>query len=251
MSFKDHFSTQATHYAKARPTYPAALFTELTRLAPGHALAWDAGSGNGQAALALADSFERVVATEPSAAQLAEATPHARVSYHQAAEQAPMLTDASVDLLTVAQAAHWFDRPAYYAEVRRVARPGALIALWTYALCAITPDLDAAVFHFYAHVVGPYWPPERVHCMNGYRDFDFPFSELPFPNANMELEWDLDAFIDYVATWSAVARYRKERARDPIPELRAGLWPLWGEATLRRRIVWPLAGRVGRVNEEA
>jgi SAM-dependent methyltransferase len=247
MSFKDHFSTQASGYAKARPTYPPALFAELARLAPGRALAWDAGSGNGQAAVALAELFERVVATEPSAAQLAAATPHPRVSYHQAAEKARMLEDASVDLLTVAQAAHWFDRAAYYAEVRRVARPGAVVALWTYALCAITPAVDTAISRFYADVVGPYWPPERIHCMNGYRDFDFPFGELSFPPVTMELEWDLDGLLDYLATWSAVVGYRKEQGHDPLPELRAELLPLWGEPALRRPIVWPLAGRIGRV----
>lgn len=249
MSFKDHFSTQASGYAKARPTYPTALFAELARLAPGRALAWDAGSGNGQAALGLGDLFEQVVATEPSRAQLTEAAPHPRVRYHQSAEKAPMLADASVDLLTVAQAAHWFDRPAYYAEVRRVARPGAIVALWTYALCAITPEVDAQVYRFYDEVVGPYWPPERIHCLNGYRDFDFPFSELPFPALTMELEWHLDEFTDYIATWSAVARYRKEEGRDPIPELRAALLPRWGEPAVRRRVFWPLAGRVGRVGE--
>lgn len=248
MSFKDHFSTQATGYARARPTYPTALFAELARLAPGRELAWDAGAGNGQAAVALGAFFERVIATEPSAAQLAEATPHEHVHYHQAAEQAPMLAEASVDLLTVAQAAHWFDRPKYYAEARRVARPGAVIALWTYALCAITPEVDAAVFHFYDKVVGPYWPPERVHCMNGYSDFDFPFTEFPFPDVKMELEWDLEGFVDYLATWSSVVRYRKENGRDPIPGLRETLLPLWGEPAHQRRVVWQMAGRIGRVD---
>jgi SAM-dependent methyltransferase len=247
MSFQDHFSTQANSYARARPTYPALLFAELGRLAPGRALAWDAGTGSGQAALALAALFEQVVATEPSEAQLAHAAPHPRVAYHQAAEKAPMLADASVDLLTVAQAAHWFDRPAYYAEARRVARPGGVVALWTYALCSITPEVDAAVYGFYQGVVGPYWPPERVHCMNGYRDFDFPFSELPFPAVTMELSWDLDGLLDYLGTWSAVVRYRAETGRDPIPELRGELLPLWGDPRSRRRTTWPLAGRIGRV----
>lgn len=247
MSFQDHFSAQASGYAKARPTYPPTLLAALAQLAPGRELAWDAGSGNGQAAVALGELFQRVVATEPSTAQLAAAEPHPRVTYHQAAEQAPMLADASVDLLTVAQAAHWFDRPAYYAEVRRVARPGAVVALWTYTHCMITPEIDASVYRFYDEVVGPYWPPERSHCLNGYRDFDFPFAELPFPALTMELEWDLDGLVDYLATWSAVARYRKERARDPMPELRAELLTQWGEPASRRRVVWPLAGRIGRV----
>jgi SAM-dependent methyltransferase len=247
MGFQDHFSTQASVYARARPTYPRAFFAELVQRAPGRALAWDAGTGNGQAALALAEFFERVVATDPSAAQLAEATPHARVTYHQAAEQAPMLADGSVDLFTVAQAAHWFDREAYYAEVRRLARPGALVALWTYALCTITPEVDAEIYRFYHEVVGPYWPPERVHVMHGYRDFAFPFAELPFPAFSMEVAWDLDAVIDYLATWSAVVRYRKDTGRDPLPELRAVLLPVWGEPTQRRRVTWPLSGRIGRV----
>jgi hypothetical protein len=198
--------------------------------------------------VALGDLFEQVVATEPSTAQLAAASPHPRVTYHQAAEKAPMLADTSVDLLTVAQAAHWFDRPSYFVEVRRVARPRAIVALWTYALCAIAPEVDATIFHFYDDLVGPYWPPERVHCMNGYRDFDFPFDELPFPAVNMELEWDLDAFVDYLATWSSVARYRAENGTDPMPALRSELLTSWGKPTLRRRVVWPLAGRLGRVD---
>lgn len=248
MSFQDHFSAQASRYARARPSYPPALFAELARLAPGRALAWDAGSGNGQAAVALAALFEQVVATEPSASQLAQATSHPRVSYHQAAETAPMLAPASVDLMTVAQAAHWFDRSAYYAEVRRVARPRAIVALWTYALCAITPELDAAVQRFYDEVVGPYWPPERIHVVEGYRRFEFPFEELRFPAVEMELEWDLDAFVDYIATWSAVGRYRTEKGSDPIPALRTTLLPLWGEPALPRRVAWPLTGRLGRVS---
>jgi SAM-dependent methyltransferase len=248
MSFKDHFSTQASGYAKARPTYPRALFVELARLAPARALAWDAGSGNGQAAVALGDLFVHVVATEPSAAQLLEAAPHPRVSYHHAAEKAPMLKDASVDLLTVAQAAHWFDRDSYYAEVRRVARPGAVVALWTYALATIARDVDAAVYRFYNDVVGPYWPPERIHCMNGYSDFDFPFAELPFPQATMALEWSLDSFVEYLATWSAVVRYRKETGDDPLPALRAELLQSWGDPTIKRQVSWPLTGRIGRVS---
>lgn len=248
MSFKDHFSSQASGYARARPTYPAALFAELGRLSPARTLAWDAGSGNGQAAVALAEVFEQVVATEPSAAQLAEAAPHPRVTYHQAAEKAPMLADASVDLLTVAQAAHWFDRPAYYDEVRRVARRGAVVALWTYTFCQVRPDVDAAVYHFYDQVVGPYWPPERIHCVDGYRNFEFPFAEMPFPAVTMELQWDLDGLIDYIATWSAVARYRADKGQDPMPDLRAQLLGLWGEPTLARRVSWPLMGRIGRVS---
>jgi SAM-dependent methyltransferase len=245
MSFQDHFSTQAKTYASTRPTYPPGLFAALAKLSPGHALAWDAGAGNGQASVALAAHFARVVATEPSAAQRAAATAHPRVEYHEAAETAPMLADASVDLVTVAQAVHWFDRPRFYREVQRVLRPGGVVALWGYELSGITAEIDSAVLRFYRGPIGSYWPPERVHIENGYRSIEFPFAELPFPLAMMELDWTLAQFAGYLRSWSAVVRYQKEKGIDPVAALAAELAPLWGEGA--RRITWPLIGRVGRI----
>lgn len=245
MSFQDHFSTQARTYAAARPTYPDALFVALARLAPGRALAWDAGAGNGQASVALSRHFARVVATEPSAAQLAQAEKRANLDYHQSAETAPMLADGSVDLVTVAQAAHWFDRAKFYAEVKRVLRPGGVLALWAYQLSAVTPDVDAAVLRFYQGPIDRYWPPQRRDVENGYRDFDFPFAELPFPSAAMELDWTLDQFATYLRSWSAVERFKKDRGFDPVAALVEELKPLWGGGS--RRVAWPLVGRIGRV----
>ena len=245
MSFQDHFSVQARTYAATRPTYPPALFAALAELCPGQTLAWDAGAGNGQASVALAEHFGRVVATEPSSAQLAAAAPHARVEYHQSAETAPMLADASVDLVTVAQAVHWFDRPKFYREVQRVLRPGGVLALWAYELSGISPEIDAAVLRFYRGPIHSSWPPERVHIENGYRDLDFPFAEMSFPVAVMALDWTLAQFAGYLRSWSAVVRFQKERGFDPVTGLEAELAPLWGEGA--RRITWPLVGRIGRV----
>jgi SAM-dependent methyltransferase len=246
MSFKDHFSTQASTYAKARPSYPAALFAELARLAPGRARAWDAGTGNGQAALALAQHFEQVIATDPSEAQLAQAVAHPRITYAIAAETAPAIAASSVDLVTVAQAVHWFDRPKFYAEVRRVLRPGGIVAVWTYGLSEITPEIDAVVHRFYSGPIGPYWPAERHHPETGYRELDFDLPELPFPTMAMELEWTLAEFTNYLRSWSAVARFIKANGFDPVPALEAELAPLWGSAI--RKVSWPLGGRLSRVN---
>jgi len=245
MSFKDHFSTQAAVYARARPGYPPALFEALAALAPGRSLAWDCGAGNGQAAVGLAQHFERVVATEPSAAQLAEARPHPRVSYVQSAELAPGVADGTADLVAVAQAAHWFDLNIFYPEVRRVLRPGGLLAIWNYGLCTIEPAVDALVGHFYSVTIGPFWPPERIHAETAYRLLDFPFPELPFPKMNIEVEWTAGEFATYLRTWSAVTRYTKAHGVDPVVAFEPSLAAAWGPG--RRRVTWPLGGRLGRV----
>lgn len=245
MSFKDHFSAQAAIYAQARPTYPAAWFAALAQLTPGHDLAWDAGAGNGQASTGLAAHYAQVIATEPSTAQLAEAVAHPKVSYHQSAETAPMIAAGSVDLVTVAQAVHWFDRPKFYAEVKRVLRPGGVVALWAYELGIISPEIDAAVLRFYRGEINAYWPPERSHIETGYREFEFPFAEMALPKAAMQLDWTLANLATYLRSWSAVVRFTKDKGFDPVVALEQELAPLWGAGA--RRVTWPLVGRIGRV----
>lgn len=242
--FKDHFSTQAAGYARARPTYPPALFAALAGLAPGRALAWDCGTGNGQAALGLAEHFGRVVATEPSAEQLSRAVAHPRVTYVQSAELASGVADGAADLVAAAQAAHWFDLGVFYAEVRRVLRPGGVIAIWNYARCTVEPGVDALIERFYSETVGAYWPPERRHAETSYRFMEFPFAELEFPRLSIEVVWTAAGFADYLRTWSAVARYLKAHGDDPVAVLEPELAAAWGSGL--RPVVWPLGGRLGR-----
>lgn len=244
--FKDHFSDLAQDYARFRPHYPDRLFAALAALAPAHGRAWDCATGNGQAARGLAPWFAEVIATDASAAQLAAASGPAHVGFAVAPAEASGLPAASVDLILVAQAAHWFDLPAFYAEAARVLRPGGVLALLTYSGVRINPALDPLLRDFHHGLLGPYWPPERAHVERDYRDLPFPWPELPFPPQEMTAAWTLDQLIGYLGTWSATRAYREARGEDPLPPLRARLLPAWGDPGRPRAVRWPLPLRIGR-----
>ena len=208
MSNAQLFSSVAREYANFRPGYPPELFAWLARVAPARAAVWDCGCGSGQASVALAEHFSVVHATDVAPEQIAAAKPHARVRYSVAPAEHSGLADSSVDLVTVAQALHWFDVTAFYAEAARVARPGALLAVWTYPRPQfVDAELDRRFFDFYTNVVGPYWPPERRHVEAGYRTLPFPFEEVAAPEFELELDWSLEQVVGYVSSWSATARY--------------------------------------------
>ena len=247
MSFQDHFSRTAASYAAYRPAYPPALFAELARLAPAHDVAWDCATGSGQAAIGLAQHFERVIATDASAAQIAAAVPHERVEYRVARAEASGLADRSVPLVTVAQALHWLDLAAFWHEVRRVLRSGGVVAAWCYGTLEMGPDIDPLLDEFYSATVGPYWPPERRHIESRYREIPFPFDEIAMPPMWMEHALTLPALAGYLGTWSAVQRYRDSNGRDPIAPLVARLAERWGAPDRARLARWELGLRVGRV----
>lgn len=249
--FKDHFSGHSAGYARARPLYPEALFDHLSAIAPARGTAWDCGAGSGQAAQALASRFRAVIATDASASQIAKARRTPGVLFAAAtAEQAP-IRDASVDLIAVAQALHWFDVPACFAEVRRVARPGGVFAAWCYGNCGVTPAIDRAYDRLYSGLVGPYWPPERAHIEDGYASIPFPFPPISGPVFTMEAHWDLEEFLAYLETWSAVQYYRRAEGEDPIALIRPEMASAWGDPAEVRRIAWPLTLKAGRVNMES
>jgi SAM-dependent methyltransferase len=247
MTFQDHFSVQAGEYARFRPGYPPALVAYLASLTPGHALAWDCGTGSGQAAIALAAHYRQVIASDPSREQIAHALPHARVRYCVASAEQPPTGATGADLVTVAQALHWFDVERFYAALARVLKPHGLLAVWGYGLMRITPPVDAVVRHYYADVVGPYWPPDRRHIENAYQTLPFPFAEIPVPSFSMRANWSLAALLGYLDTWSATRRYLKERGSDPLELVRPELARAWGGAAARP-VVWPLFLRAGRVS---
>lgn len=246
MSFKDHFSGHAADYAAARPGYPAALFDYLAALPARHELAWDCGTGNGQAALHLAERFARVIATDASAEQLAQARPQPRIEYRQAPAESSGLAGGSVDLVTVAQALHWFEFDRFYAEVRRVLAPGGALAVWTYKLLSVTPEVDRILVPFATRTVGPYWPPERRYVDEEYRTLPFPLAEEPAPRFVGVEHWDLGRLLSYVSTWSSVKRYTRSQGEDPLPALAEALTGAWGDPAQVRAVSLPIYLRVGR-----
>ncbi|MBV9912737.1 MAG: class I SAM-dependent methyltransferase [Sinobacteraceae bacterium] len=245
--FKDHFSRLARQYARYRPTYPAALFAYLAGISPGRQLAWDCACGGGQASVALAEHFDGVVATDASPQQVAAAVRHAQVSYRVAKAEDSGLQSGTVDLVTVAQALHWLDLPAFYAEVRRTLRPSGVLAVWTYGVLRVeAEDVNSLIRHFYATTVGPYWPPERQLVEDGYRSLAFPFAELTPPVFAMQTLWTRQQLLGYLRTWSATARYVDEVGVDPVEALGTQMDPLWKETDPARCISWPMALRIGR-----
>ena len=249
MNFKDLFSGQASSYARFRPRYPAALFTWLGTLVPWRRLAVDVGSGNGQAATDLAAHFERVIAIDPSASQLAHGESLPNLEYRKAAAEETGLDTGVADLVVAAQAFHWFDHAAFFAETSRVVRPGGALAVWCYGLAVVTPEIDALVHHLYETDLGTYWEPERRLVENGYRSVAVPFEELDTPPFAMEVAWTLPELVGYLGTWSALRHYLEKHPAagdNPLERLFPRLERAWGPEP-RRRVSWPLGVRAFRI----
>jgi len=205
--FKDHFSAQAKAYAGYRPRYPEVLYDCLESMTPVHELAWDCATGSGQAAITLAGRFAQVIATDASEQQLNQAQQQEGVEYRLAPAESSGLGSDSVDLISVAQALHWFNFDAFNSEAQRVLKPAGVIAVWCYGLQQISPRVDAIIDEFYRDIVGEYWPPERLHIEASYCDIPFPFKELPVPDLKMRAQWGLEELMGYLGTWSATQRY--------------------------------------------
>jgi SAM-dependent methyltransferase len=245
--FSDHFSARAAEYARFRPRYPGILFEYLASLVPGASAAWDCATGSGQAAVALAEYVPCVIATDASVEQIAHATLHPRVEYRVALAERSGLPDDSVDIVTVAQALHWFRLPAFFAEVGRVLRPGGVLAVWSYARLELPGEARQRILdRFYAETLGAYWPPERQLVEEGYRAIDLPFPAIEPPAFAMQAEMTLESLIGYLSTWSAPQRYVGATGEDPLPALRQELVEYWEDPALRLTVRWPLALRIVR-----
>lgn len=243
----DHFSPVAAAYADARPTYPHQLYDWIAGQCNSHDLAWDCATGNGQAAVDLARHFARVTATDVSAEQISRAVGSPRVEYRVAPAGDSGLDNASADLVSIAQALHWFAGDHFYDEVRRVLRPGGLIAAWSYGVLHVDDDaVDQACLRFYGETVDAYWPPERRHVEARYTTLPFPFQHIDAPELDMEVRWSLGALTRYFRSWSATGRFIAANGYDPVDGVVAELSGLWGDPATTRLVKWPLTILAGR-----
>ena len=244
MSFKDHFSKQAAGYAKFRPRYPQKLFGYLGSIAPSRQLAWDCGTGNGQAAVGLASVFDRVIATDASEKQIANAQSHKTVEYRVAPAENSGIESETLDLIMVAQALHWFDLDRFYAEAQRVLKSEGIFAASAYNLLHINPTVDEVVNRYYYEIVGPFWPHERK-LVERFDELPFPLPQIDPPKFEMTAQWNLDHLGGYLRTWSSTQRFIAANASDPLEQIMDELRDAWDDAGQTRNVTWPLILRVG------
>jgi SAM-dependent methyltransferase len=245
----DHFSAVATEYANARPEYPDALFAWIASIAPDTQLAWEAGCGSGQASRGLAGHFGQVFATDPSTAQIAQAHGPANIRFAVEPGERCSLADASVDAVCVAQALHWFERDAFFAECARVLKPGGVLVAWGYQDIEV-PAPMAAANAAVQEEIRDYWPPERALVDAAYADFAWPFAALDAPDFELRAQWSLARLLGYFASYSASKRYREANRRDPVGTHAPALTAAWGAAETQA-LHWPLFVHACRKGERA
>lgn len=241
---KDRFSQQSENYQKFRPSYPEELYTFIFNLLTSQEHAWDCGTGNGQVAVKLAERFKQVFATDISEKQLTQAATLSNITYKVERAEHTSFTDRSFDLITVAQAIHWFDFEGFYKEVKRTLKPKGLLVVMGYGLLQTADPLQQIIDHFYTHIIGPYWDKERVYIDERYTTIPFPFNEIETPCFQNKLEWTLPQLMGYLNTWSAVKLYEQKEHVNPLSLIENDLKEKWGEK-ITQSIVFPILLRIG------
>ncbi len=240
---KDYFSTQSKTYAAFRPTYPDDLYAFIFRHVKSKGNAWDCATGNGQVARKLAQHFRIVEATDISAKQLQQSIKKDNIRYSIGAAEKTTFPDHQFDLITVAQALHWFDREIFYKEVRRVCKPGGIFAVWGYSMLTIDPHIDKLILSFYNDTVGPYWDSARRLVEDEYRSIEFPFDQINAPSFSIKVQWSTEQLSGYLSSWSATQKFIEENGHDPVQPFIKVIEPSWG--SVRKRVTFPIFCKIG------
>ena len=241
------FDTEAALYAHLRPTYPESLFTFLSETVASRDVAWDCATGNGQAATHLVRYFGRVIATDESAQMIGQAPRHPRIAYRVAEAGDSNIDADSVDLVTVASAIHWFDLGRFYAEVRRVARSGGVIAAWTYYKPVFGNNVDAIIQRLAHDILADFWDQRLHYVVDEFHDLPFPFQPIDAPPFRTDMRWNMEDLLGYFETWSSSVKYRQEKGTQPTDLIRDDLAQVWGDPKQKQDVHFPLYMRLGRV----
>lgn len=237
---KDNFSKQAEIYAKFRPEYPPELYDVILNNTENRETAWDCATGNGQAAKVLAKHFEKVYATDISQKQIDNAVQAENIEYSISAAEKTGFADNTFDLITVAQAIHWFDFDKFYNEVKRVAKPNATLAIWGYGTLSVDENnINDLLHNFYWNIVGKYWDAERKHIDNHYETLPFPFKNVKEEKFSMVFKWKKQELEGYLNTWSSVQNFINTEGYNPVPNLMLNLDKYWNDGD-RVEVAFPI-----------
>lgn len=242
--FKDHFSENSEEYNTFRPTYPKALFAYLASQTKQHQKAWDCATGTGQSAVVLSEYYSTVIATDASATQINNAKIMQGVSYQVATAENSGIEDNSIDLITVAQAFHWFNIEAFKKEANRVLKNNGIVSIWTYNLLSVQKEIDDQILYLYSTILDDYWPPERTMVEDGYKSIQLPFKQIVSPSFNMSAEWDLYQLIGYLNTWSATKKYQAKNGTNPVEDVYDKIADTWGDPSKKLSVTWPMSIRL-------
>lgn len=245
---KDIFSTQSSSYKKYRPTYPSILYDDFLAHVDKKNECWDCGTGNGQVAVELSKHFNQVQASDISERQIKNATKKENITYSITRAEKTHFADNQFDLVAVGQAAHWFDFDAFNQEVKRVTKPGGVIAIWGYGLLKINAEVDSLIDRFYTEIIGPYWDKERRHIDNSYQSIKFDFEEVPYSKQRtIDVNWGLAQLQGYFNSWSCVQHYKKQNnGKNPVDELIEKISICW-KSGIKKDVKFPIFMRLGRI----
>ena len=242
---KDNFSKQAAGYAKYRPVYPQELYDFIVSNVPCKQAAWDCGTGNGQAAKELAKMFDKVYATDISQKQIENAPQRVNIFYSVQAAEQTRFAENSFDLVTAAQALHWFRFDDFYKELVRVAKPNAIFAAWTYSLLHISNEIDSLIKDHHFTTLRSYWDAERKHVDEEYQNIPFPFTKINVPVFSIEYEWTTGELEGYLNTWSGLQKFIYIQQYNPVDELMIRIKPFWKQKKMKIRFpVHLLMGKI-------
>ncbi len=243
-TMKDNFSAQSVDYSKFRPHYPPEMIDYIVSYVQNREAALDVGTGNGQVAAILSELFQTVDATDISARQLESAIQKPNIRYAIGSAEETGFDESQFDLITVAQAIHWFNFDVFYKEVYRVLRNDGIFAVLGYGLMTTNSEADKIIGEFYHEITGPYWDPERRYLDENYETIPFPFEELPSKPFSTSFIWTIEQLIGYLGTWSAVHHFIAAKNFDPLDLIREKLSQAWEKSN--KEVTFNFLLRIGK-----